>query len=148
MIDEIAYLKETTYSVIACPSAKIPKAYEGYIFSKWLKSLRYGNPWFKDIKADEYYDSYHTFIEKLLEKPDSVIKLAVLSDDHDVCLGFSVSREDVLDYVYVDKTYRKLGIATALVPKLSTTFTHVTIIGTNIWQQSKNFKHLKFNPHA
>lgn len=94
-----------------------------------------------------------------MKKPDCLIKLAVLTEDKDVVLGFSVSREDVLDYIHVHKDSRKDaemlidgkvvkfpgGIGKKLLPKPLTTFTHLTKIALIIWQTEK-YKHLKFNP--
>ncbi len=102
----------------------------------------------KKEKLRAYFADYHKFIENLLAKDGSTIRLAVLSDDHDVVLGFSVSREDVLDYVHVQMDNRKLGIAKMLVPSRTTTVTHMTNLATGIWQENPNYKHIKFNPYA
>lgn len=117
------------------------------IFTRWLRSLRYGNPLVKKINSDDYYKNYHQFITNLLAKPDSLVRIAALSDDHDICLGFSVSREDVLDYIHVHSDYRKIGVGKALCPDGITTFSHITITGLMIWQRSK-YKKLQFNPFA
>ncbi len=76
------------------------------------------------------------------------MRLAVLSDDPDVVLGFSVSREDVLDYVYVHKDQRRLGIARKLLPPHFTTFSHITLTAMEIWHKNPKYKQLKFNPFA
>lgn len=154
-----------SYDIISFPGRSLfdplrPFIYDQYkplIFSKWLRSLRFGNELFHKIDSKEYYKNYHAFIELLLSKPDSLVKLAVLSDDHDVVLGFSVSREDVLDYVHVHKDQRRLGIGTALIPAGTTVFTHITLnaikilgaqpVTENREFQFKNFK-LRFNPFA
>lgn len=141
--------EEASYSILIYPSSKLPKSYEALIFSRWLRSLRHGNPLFKKVSSREFYDNYHKYIEKLLEKPDSQIRLAVLSDDHDNVLGFSVSREDVLDYVHVHTNNRKVGIGRALIPEGITTFSHITGPAIVIWQNlGSRYKHFKFNPFA
>lgn len=140
-------LKPTTYSVISFPSRNLPPQYEAVVFSKWLRSLRSGNSLFEKIKSDDYYTNYHIYIEKLLEKPDSIVRLAVLSDDHDVVLGFAASREDVLDYIHVHMDQRKQGIATALLPPGIKVITHLTKKAISIWQTDK-YKHIEFNPFA
>lgn len=143
-------IENPTYSIISYPSALLPDQYTALIYSKWLRSLRFGNPIFKNMPSNIYYKEYHTFIENLLKKPDSIIRLAVLTDDHDVVLGFSVIREDVLDYVHVHKDQRKQGIAKALVPPGITTMSHITTVAMEIWQpkQDKKYSHLSFNPYA
>lgn len=135
-----------TYSIISFKGSQVPPNYLPLIFSRWLRSLRYGNPLFKRITPNDYYKSYHKFIENLLTKPDCMIRLAVLSDDHDVVLGFSVCREDVLDYIHVQADYRNHGIGKKLVPEGITTFTHLTLTAGSIWHPK--YKHLKFNPFA
>ncbi len=141
-------MSESSYSIISFKASDLPKDYEPMVYSQWLRSLRYGNPAYKHIDTDEYYKNYHKYLENLLAKPDANVRLAVLSDDHDVVLGFSVNREDVLDYIHVHKDHRKLGIATMLLPKGITTFSHFTVVGLEIWQKVPRYKHLKCNPFA
>lgn len=143
-------IENPSYSIISYSSNMLPVQYTSLIFSKWLRSLRFGNPLFKNIDSDEFYKQYHAYLERLLDKPGSTIKLAVLTDDHDVVLGFSVVREDVLDYIYVHKDQRNQGIAKSLMPSNITTFSHITNTAMMIWQRDNNpkYKHLKFNPFA
>jgi len=141
-------LPAPTYSVISYSSSELPKNYEGYLFSHWLNNQRYKNPTFKSMPEHlnkEFYAQYHIFIEKLLAKPDSLTKLAVASDDHDIVYGFSVSREDVLDYIYVGRDFRRSGIGTSLMPPKVSIFTNITTIAIDIWQNNPKYKHLVFN---
>ncbi len=139
---------EPSYKIISFPSAQIPEDYIGFVYSKWLRSLKHGNPLFKKIDNGEYYKKYHIYIGKLLEKPDSIARFAVLSDDEDIALGFSITREDLLDYIYVTADYRKHGIGTRLMPEGITTFGHITLTALNIWQKKEKYRYLKFNPFA
>lgn len=140
--------KAPTYSVISFKGSELPQAYVNMVLSKWLRSLRFGNPTFTRIDSDQYYQHYEPYIKNLLKKPDSLVKLAVLSDDHDVVLGFSVSREDVIDYIHVHKDQRRQGIARKIFPEGITTMSHFTLTSGLIWQGNKKYKHLKFNPFA
>lgn len=135
-----------TYSVIAFKSTELPESYGGLIYARWLRSFRFGNPFLKKSSPADYYKHYHKYIEILLSKPGSITRLAVLSDEHDVVLGFSVCREDVLDYVHVQVNHRRHGIARKLVPDNITTISHTTNLATDIWQDK--FKHIVFNPFA
>ncbi len=141
-------LENPTYSVIAYPAKDLPNQYVSLIYSKWLRSLRFGNPLFKNIQSDEFYTHYHSFLEKLLSKPDSIVRLAILTDDPDVVLGFSVSREDVLDYVHVHRHLRRTGIGGKLIPHGVTTFSHITNTAMLIWRGNDKYKDLRFNPFA
>lgn len=137
-----------SYSIISFPAAKLPEQYTALVFSKWLRSLRHGNPVCGKIPSAIYYEKYHLFIENLMKKPDAIIKMGVLTDDHDVVLGFSMSREDVLDYVHVHRDYRKNGISSQLIPNNTTTFSHFTLTWLKVWRAGTRYKHLHFNPYA
>lgn len=114
------------------------------IFSKWLRSLRYGNDFFKLIDPEAYYSRYEAMIQRILRAPETEVRLAVLSDDHDVVLGFSVSRGSALDYVHVHKIQRRQGIGKNLVPDGITTITHLTKTRLTIW--GSKYGEWKFNP--
>lgn len=144
------------YDVIAYPGTDLPQNYHGLIHAKWVSSLRHGNDWFKSIDPPACFTAMHRIITHVLSLPDCVVRLAVLPDDHDVVLGFSVCRTKILDYVHVLRirletpegiaitSYRQRGIARALVPDDVQVFTHLTKAARNIWP--RKFGHLKFNP--
>lgn len=135
----------STYHCIVYKGEDLPKQYEALIYSKWLRSLRYGNDYYKLIDQDSYFNVYHRYIAQLLAKPECEVRLAVLGDDYDCVLGFAVSRGDCLDYVHVHKDYRKTGVARSL-----TVFTdwqwisHLTRQGISSW--NKLAPNAKFNP--
>jgi len=133
----------SSYQVIQFKGPELPECYTSLIYSKWLRSLRYGNDYFKLIEPDSYYKTYNKHIEFILTRPNAVIRLAVLADDHDVVLGFSVVRDNILDYVHVHKDQRRQGIGTALVPSGISTITHLTKIALAIWPDHPNWD---FNP--
>jgi GNAT superfamily N-acetyltransferase len=134
----------SSYSIIAYQAPLLPKTYEALIYSKWLRSLKYGNEYFKLIESQAYFSAYHTYIHNIITRPDTEIRLAVLTEDPDVVLGFSVHRGPVLEYIHVHKDMRHQGIGTSLFPDGITTITHLTNIGTSIW--ANKYPHLSFNP--
>lgn len=140
-----------TYNVVAYPSSELPKEYEPMVFARWLRSFRYGNRAMRNIHSGSFFKAYHGHVEELLAKPDSVVRLAVLSDDQDVVLGFSVCRESVLDYVHVQKDHRNQGIAKSLVPKSIKFITHMTNIAQPIFMKylgMEEYRHINFNPRV
>lgn len=114
-----------------------------FIFATWLRGLRFGNDWFTLIDAKIYFSIYHRVIEALLASPHVSIKVACLKDDPDVILGYSVSRGTKLDWVFVKKAWRKVGIAKSLMPPIITYVTHVTKVGKSILQK---YPKVSFNP--
>ncbi len=109
------------------------RSYEAMIYSDFLKSLRYGNEWYSLIDSDRYFGVYKQVIASLLKRPLSNVRLAVLTDDPDTCLGWSLSEGKSLHYVFVKKDTRLQGIATELLPKNFTQVTHLTKAGRAIW---------------
>lgn len=134
-----------SYVVRSSDAFNLPASYRNLIFAKWLRSLRYGNDLFRLIDPAAYYPAYHKFITAILGHADCVIRLAVLSDEHDVVLGFSVSRGEILDYVHVHRDMRRQGIARKLLPDDITTFTHITKNAQAILKKQPKVV-WKFNP--
>lgn len=122
----------------------LPETYRNMILAKWLRTLRFGNDFFRLIDSPSYFASYQTYIKGLLAKPGCMVRLAVLTEAPDVCLGFSVSRPDVLDYCWVHKDNRKIGIGKSLIQFPFSAMTHLTTVGMAIW--SKKFPQAVFDP--
>lgn len=136
---------QATYKIVKYYATSLPPSYRNLIFSKWLRSLRYGNDYFKLIQQDIYFKAYQLYLESILNNPNTIISLAVLSDDEDVVLGFSIITHSTLHYVYVQKEQRKQGIGTSLTPLSQlTTISHLTKIGLSLW--NNKCPHLIFNP--
>lgn len=133
-----------SYKILVFPSGKLPDQYLNMILSKWLRSLKYGNDYFKLTESDSYFEHYNSFIRKLLSQPETEVRIAALSDDLDVALGWSVSRGSILDYVHVHTHMRKQGIGSALIPKGITSITHLTRVAMAIWQSK--YPEFIFNP--
>lgn len=132
------------YSIIAFPGQSLPQQYQNMVLSKWLRSLKYGNDYFKLIESDTYFNMYQKYIKMILGRPNSVVRIAVLADDHDVALGWSVIEGSVLHYVHVQSEQRNKGIGKSLVPVKIDTLTNLTKTGMNIWHNK--LPHAVFNP--
>jgi hypothetical protein len=135
-----------SYDIIAVAGSSIPTEDQGVIYSRWLRSHRYGNFLFKMIPSDTYYEKYKRYIEILLHKPESEVRLAVLTDDHDIVLGFCVHRDTILDYVHVHYTCRNARIGWHLVPEKISCITHYTYVGARF--ATARYGGFKFNPYA
>src|ERR1700751_1866539 len=55
-----------SYTVLAFRGKDLPDQYLNLIRSKWMRSLRTGNDFFKLASAKEYYQAYGLFIPKIL----------------------------------------------------------------------------------
>ncbi len=138
--------EESSYKIAPHLGGALPECYQNMIYSKWLRSLRYGNDYFKLIESTAYYATYQKYIQAILHRPQTVVRLAVLSDDADVVLGFSVSEASVLHYCHTHKDNRNQGIASSLVPFEVKTITHLTKSGLMIW--NSKLPNAIFNPFA
>ncbi len=132
------------YRIAQYKGQELPPAYTGVVYAKWLRSLRNGNDYYKLADPARFYAAYQRHIGHVLSLPDTVVRIAVLSDEPDVVLGFSVSRSDILDYVHVHKDQRRHGIGTNLVPPGIKYITHLTKTGLCIW--GSKYGHWKFDP--
>lgn len=103
-----------------------------FIFSSWLKSLRWGNSYFQAIEQDSYFKGQHRAIERVLGDPKTTVKVACLSDASEVLVGYSVYTGDVLHFVYVKEDWRGISLAKDLVPKNIKTVSNFTRVGLSI----------------
>lgn len=116
---------------------------KSFILATWLRGLRFGNEWFGLIGANTYYTIYHKILEAILSRPNSVIKVACLKDDESVILGYCIYAGTRLDWVFVKKAWRKIGIAKALVPTDIQEVSHLTKVGKSLLLK---YPKLSFNP--
>lgn len=103
-----------------------------FIMSTWLKGLKYGNDFFRDIQSKPYFETYHRALSGLIGRPDITIKVSCLKEDPSVILGYSVAHGAVLDWVYVKDDWRRIGIASSLIPPGVSTVSHWTKLGKKI----------------
>lgn len=130
------------YKIITIPASQLPIDHKNLIIGPFLNSLRYGNDLFKLIDQDDYYSHYAKYIDSLLARPTSTIKMAVLDDD--TVLGWSLLDHKLVHYIWVKKEVRRQGIGKSLLPKEFDTITHITRVGINIWVSK--YQHVRFNP--
>lgn len=116
-----------------------------FIFSTWLRGLRYGNDWFELIESGAYYTEYHRVIESLLGLSNVSVRVACLKEDPEVILGYAIHSGAKLHWVHVKTAWRGIGIAKSLVPKEISTVTHLTKVGKAILSKHPE---VRFNPFA
>lgn len=113
---------------------------EAFIFSSWLLGLYYGDSWYSKLDKDYFMKYYHKVIEQLLST--STIKIACLKEDPNTIIGFSVFDEDKLHWVTCKKDWRRIGVASLLVPREIKVVTHANKVGLEIAKK----KDLDFQP--
>ncbi len=108
-----------------------------FILSTWLRGLRSGNSWFKEIDSKSYFNFYQSVIGRLIRS--SRVDVAVLADDPDTIIGYIVYSEHVLHWIHVRGRWRKLGVGKMLVPKGITRVSHLTKLGLRLKPQHWSF---------
>lgn len=140
----------SSYELIGFRGTILPKQYHNMIKAKWKRSFRHGNDYIRLCDLKSYYLAYDTYIASILQRAHVMVLLAVLSDNHDIVLGFCIfernHHQGILHYVYVQKDFRKIGIAKMIVPTQIDIITHLTRTGLELWN-SKCPKAI-FNPFA
>ena len=114
-----------------------------FIYSSWLKGLRYGNDWFEAIDQYQYFRAYHQVLENVLIRPNCSIKVACLASDPDVILGYSVFEGSKIHWIFVKRRWRGIGLGKQLLPVTMSVCTHLTKIGKSLL---KKFPDVRFNP--
>lgn len=107
-----------------------------FIFNSWLKSFRTA-PCSISIHNNIYYSEHHKLIERILRSFDVII--AADKEDPTHIYGFIVAGkvQDIttIHYLYVKHTFRRLGIAKALLAHFEIPnnepffYTHETSVG-------------------
>lgn len=123
---------------------ELPEQYLNFVIDRWLKTYKKCNKMMSLVDPANYYHAYNAYIKSLLNRPTATVRIAMLSEDHDVLLGFSVSEGAMLHYVNVPLDYRSQGIARKLVPYVVEAFTHITETGMKLW--TDKFPQAKFRP--
>lgn len=134
----------SSYHIVVYRGQALPKEYRGFVFAHWKKSLRSDNDYFRLVDPSAYFTAYGDYTERIVGDPECRVRVAVLEDNKDVALGFSVSRGTKLDYIYVKNSCRHEGIGTALIPPDIQVITHLTKTGLTIW--GSKYGQWKFNP--
>lgn len=118
---------------------------KNFIMATMLRGLYYGQSVFSEMQKQTFMVLYNQFLEVLLNKNTTIVKVACLKEDPSVILGYAVfNSPNTLSWVFVKKSWRNIGLAKDLIPKEVTTVTHLTKTGLSL---IKN-KGLIFNPFA
>jgi GNAT superfamily N-acetyltransferase len=113
-----------------------------FLLSTMLKGLYYGSKFWALVDQEAFFKNYEPFLKNLLIF--NYVKIACLQEDPDVILGYSLYKNNILHFIFVKKSYRKLGIGKLLYPEGIDTVSHLTDSGDNIRKKLN----LKFNPFA
>ncbi len=120
------------------------EADHNFIYASWLRGLRHGNPHFELIHGESYFKHQHEVIKNILDDFEVTIKIACLKESPDVILGYCIYKNERLDWIFVKKSWRTIGLARDLVPSHINTVSHVTRVGLSLL---KKHPEIQFNPY-
>jgi hypothetical protein len=127
-----------------------------FIYSTWLRNYRHSSTGFAQaIDKEIYYEFHHLVIGRIIDRGASLL---VASDkvDASVIYGYLVwerlPNQDVVQYAYVKKAFRGLGICTDLIREagLRTTallYTHQTDQGKKFANKDREGWICKYHPY-
>lgn len=120
-----------------------------FIYSTWLRSYRHASHFAKKISNEIFFDMHHRVIDGFIDR-GGLVYVAHPKGEPEVILGYICvePNQPMIQYVYVKKPFRKMGIAKALYKKLdypaTALFTHWT--SDTDWIVKKLEK-LTYNPY-
>lgn len=107
-----------------------------FIYSTWRNAIYYGwddvnGSGFPRPEAKEFFKMQTIYIDDILESAD--VNVAVLADDPDTIVGYSVFYSEHLYFIYVKEAYRREGIGELLLPRfIQTVSSQQTKVGAAI----------------
>lgn len=102
-----------------------------FIFSTWKTGLKYGNTIYAKEEPRAFDQRYQEVIESILKQATTTV--AALKEDNDVILGYSVTRDDTIDWVFVKNLWRKIGLAKELLKHIAPKYvSHITKPGESL----------------
>lgn len=110
------------------------------IYATWLRSYQASSLMAKLVPRDIFFAEHHKVIDRILNHPNTQIRLAVLPSDPSVILGWAVRQHLTLHYIYVKPAFRRYGIASALIGDQPwSTYSHHTYLLRDLPLHNKSF---------
>lgn len=118
-----------------------------FIYATWLKSYRHNSQFAKKLTNEVFFEMHHKVIDAFIVR-GGLVCVAHPKGEPDVILGYICTEPTLplVQYIYVKKPFRKMGIAKALYKTAQepTMFTHWT--SDTDWI-TKKLTNLIYNPY-
>lgn len=103
-----------------------------FILATVLRGLYYGGSIFSEMRKQAFMEKYHEVVKHLLIQNANTTKVACLKEDPSVILGYSLMSNETINFVFVKKSWRGIGIARDLIPSTIKSVSHLTKTGMSI----------------
>jgi hypothetical protein len=126
-----------------------------FIYATWLRNYRHSSEFAKDLDKDIYYEFHHAVVKRILDRGASVL-IAADKVDPTVIYGYLIWEplpdRDVIQYGYVKKAFRNLGVFTTLLGASGVrinalVYTHQTDLGKKFANKEKEGWVCTYNPY-
>jgi ribosomal protein S18 acetylase RimI-like enzyme len=116
------------------------------VYATWLRCYQSSSPMARHLHKDTFFREHHQVIDRILARPSTEVRLAVLPDDPSVVFGWSVHEPGLIHFVYVKPSFRRYGIAKSLLAGLPSEgeYTHFTYVLKDLEPKLAGYK---FNPY-
>src|SRR5690554_1459582 len=93
-----------------------------FVLATFLRGVYHGDTYLSEVPRSIFMDNYKVVANKLVNNPNTIIKIACLPEDEDVILGYSILSADysTIHWCYVKAAWRNKGIAKSIVPSFPT----------------------------
>jgi hypothetical protein len=121
-----------------------PNCDTSFIFSTWLKGLRFGSELYLSVDSATFFKEYQKIVERILSRPTTKITVACFKEDPEVILAYAVKEGSILHWAFTKPAWREMGLAKLLIdPKTISTVTHLTKIGKSLMPAGVSFDPFK-----
>lgn len=103
-----------------------PNTDTSFIYSTWLKGVRWGNSEYTKIPEHYFFKTYQKIVEEIMQRPNLQLKLACFKDDPEVILAYIAFEGSTLHWAFTKPAWRKMGLYTLIAPKDFNKVTHAT----------------------
>jgi len=115
------------------------------IYATWLRSYQSSSHLVRHVSRNDFFAGHHDVLDRIFAR-EPIVKLAVMPDDHSVILGWACYEPGTLHYVYVKPSFRRYGVAKALLAGVQHPFTY-THRTDNLSYFDKHLEGCHYNPY-
>lgn len=111
---------------------------EAYIYASWRNAAYYSAYKRPEGNVKAFFQKQSRIIKEILDQ--AKIKIACLEDAPNVIIGYSITTDKHLNFIYVKYDYRLKGIGALLMPKDTETVTNELTKAGKAIVEKKNLK--------
>jgi hypothetical protein len=112
----------------------------------WVLTLRALNRAAKRANKATFFRHHHRVVERILQQPDTQIRIAAPPDDDFTVYGFAVLQPGIVHMTYVKGLFRKIGMAKRLLADMKPNGLTYTQMTRDIYWIHEKYPGLVYDP--